>query len=378
MSDTLELSQRAITATETILQKYGVDGEKAGAGFIAEVLETLAANELLTFGFSDPLQTGPQPGDMEKACTVIRLLAERSGTLATIYMVAGLLGPLCLSYAGTVAQKKALLPRVAAGELQLAFALTEPGAGSDAAGITTQATRWDDHYVVRGEKTYITGAATADLILTVARTTEGGAKSYGILLVPGGAEGLSVEPLSKLSGNAYPSCRVMFEEVLVSESGVLGGEAGVNSAWPQLRKTGTLERLIVAAMACGFADAATNRALQFVQERHQFGQPLRDFQAIQHIVVEMSTLATGMRLFLEDAIRQHAEGHDATQAISMAKYFCSDQLQKVVEMAARVMGGRAYFDFEPVSRLYREAPFCLYAGGTIEVQKMLIARSLGI
>ncbi|MEZ0606066.1 acyl-CoA dehydrogenase family protein [Paraburkholderia sp. IW21] len=197
-------------------------------------------------------------------------------------------------------------------------------------------------------------------------------------MIPADAANLTVEPLGKLAGNAHASCPIRLDGVRATTGQVLGGPRVVESAWPTLRLTGILECLNVSAMACGLAHAATLSASAFIRERHQFGEALTGFQSIQHAVVEMSTVATGMQLFLEHALRAHAAGTDATQAISMAKYFCSEQLQQVVEKAVRVMGGRAYFDFEPVSRFYREAPFCLFAVGTVEIQKMLIARMLGL
>ena len=356
-----------------------VDPDSAGPDTVARVLDIFAAHNLLTFGFSHPGATGPQAGDMRKACTVIAELASHSGALATILMVSGLLPPLCVSYGGSPEQKADLMPKVAAGKLQLAFAMTEPGAGSDAAGIATEAfANADGGYIVQGEKIYITGAATADLILTIAKTSPINPKAFGIVMVPKASANLTVEPLAKLSGNAMPSCKVTFDSVSVPSTSILGGPAGLENAWSLLRNTGSLERLLVAAMACGLARAATRRATEFIRERRQFGKALKDFQAIQHSVVEMTTLTKGMELFLENAVQMHESGEDATQAISMAKYFCSEQLQRVVEIAVRVLGGRAYFEFEPVSRMYREAPFCLFAGGTVEIQKMLIARTLSI
>ena len=346
---------------------------------LADVLKILAAHELLSFGFSRPENTGPQPGDMRKACVVMKELASQSGALATIYMVNGLLAPLCVSYGGTTDQKSEFLPKVAKGELQLAFALTEPGAGSDAAGIATTALpSGNESYVLKCEKIYITGAATADVLLTVAKTSPDNPKAFGIVVVPKDAANLKIEPLPKIAGNVIPSCSITYDRVAVDAGNILGGASALEDAWSVLRNTGTLERLVVSAMACGLARAATNRATEFIKERQQFGRPLKDFQAVQHAVVEMATLTKGMELFLEEAIQAQTESKDPTQAISMAKYFCSEQAQRVVDIAVRVMGGRSFFDFEPVSRLHREAPFCLFAGGTVEIQKMLIARTMGI
>lgn len=367
-------AERAATAA-----LKSIDLEKPAQDTVARVLDVFAAHGLLAFGFSEPSATGPQPGDMRKACAIIDELAYHSGALATIYMVSGLLAPLCVSYGGTPEQKAALLPQVAAGKLQLAFAMTEPDAGSDAASIATTALPdGSDRIVINGEKIYITGAETADLILTIARTSTTHAKAFGVMMVPKNADGMTIAPLPKLAGNAMPSCRITFDGTAVPASDVVGGERGLENAWQVLRHTGSLERLVVAAMSCGLARAATARATMFIRERRAFGKPLKDFQSIQHLVVEMATITKGMELFADNAIRAQDNDEDPAQAISMAKYFCSEQAQRVVEIAVRVMGGRAYFDFEPVSRFYREAPFCLFAGGTVEIQKMLIARSMGI
>lgn len=377
MATVSDITASATEAAEKALSKYDIDsGENHEC--VAGVLKIFAAHNLLTFRFSDPLQEGAASGDMDRACEIIGALAEHSCSLASIYMLSGLLGPLCISYAGTKEQKAELLPRAARGELQLAFALTEPEAGSDAGSLSTRATRQGDTFILTGEKTYITGASSADVILTVAKTSTENPKAFGIFAVPRDTANLTLEPLKKMAGNAHASCRLEFAGVAVSADQVVGGLPGLENAWSTLRLTGELERLIVSAIACGLARAATRRASTFIRERHQFGQALTNFQGVQHMVVEMNTLTTGMQLFLDHALRAHARGSGATQAISMAKYFCSEQLQRVVEMAVRVMGGRAYFDFEPVSRIYREAPFCLFAGGTVEIQKMLIARTLAL
>lgn len=373
-----DLALRAGAAADSI--EFSVDLEDASRDDAASVvLAALGRHRLLEFGFSDPASSGPQPGDMARACEIMRVLAARSGTIASIYMLSGLLAPICVSCAGSTDQKRELLSRAASGTLQMAFALTEPEAGSDAAAIGMRATPLGHGaWRLDGDKTYITGASSADLILTVAKTSHNNPQSFGLFLVPRGTNGLSIEPLGKIAGNSYPSCRMRYDRVEVSANAALGGVEAIETAWPILRKTGTLERLIVCAMACGLAEAATARATEFVRERRQFGQLLKDFQAIQHTIVEMSTLTKAIALFVRNAIQDFESGGDATQSISMAKYFASEQLQAVVQMAVRVMGGRAFFDFEPVSRFYREAPFCLFAGGTVEIQKMLIARTLSL
>lgn len=377
--NSLEKTARlAKEAVDSILSRGRWIEESSGSEFPEKALSEFAKHDLFSFGFLNPEKTGPQPGDMEMACTIISELAQHSGAIATVYMVNGLLAPLCVSFLGTAAQKQTLLPGVREGKIQLAFALTEPEAGSDAGAARTQATPGPTGYLIRGEKTYITGSSTADYILTIARTSHERAKAFGIFLVPGDAPKLTVTPLPKLNGNGCASCHIQFDDVAVSAEATLGGGTALEAAWDVLRRTGALERLVVSAMATGLARAATQRAMTFIKERRQFGQLLSSFQSIQHTVVEMSTLTSAMELMVSNAIKTYESGDDATEAISKAKYFCSEQLQHVVGSAVRVMGGRAYFDFEPVSRYYREATFSLFAGGTVEVQKMLIARSLGL
>jgi alkylation response protein AidB-like acyl-CoA dehydrogenase len=201
---------------------------------------------------------------------------------------------------------------------------------------------------------------------------------FGIFLVPAGSAGLTVEPLDMLAGGSYPPCRVHLERVRVGPEAVLGGSERLGSAWGTLRLTGSYERLVVAALALGLASAIVERSIAFARERTQFGQPIARFQAIQHSLVEMKTGQTAMRLFVEHALAALDTGGDATQAVRMAKYLCAEQLQQIAAQGMRIMGGRAYFGFEDMARYYRESPYCLYAGGTVEIQKMLIARTMGL
>jgi alkylation response protein AidB-like acyl-CoA dehydrogenase len=346
----------------------------------AAVLAAFAEEGLLQLDFLDPSATSIAVHDVRHAAAIMSLLAERSGTIAQIYMVNALLTPAVIVIEATPEQKQQLLPRLRSGTLELAFALTEPDAGSDAAAVATVATATVEGFVLRGEKIYTTGAMSADFIIVVARTAEQGTgkRAFRLFLVPKGAPGLTIEPLPKLSANLHASCRLTLKDVFVSPNRIVGGTERLGSAWNSLRMTGGYERLIVAAMADGLGRAVVRRALEFAGSRRQFGQTIAAFQAIQHALVEMQTLETAMRLFVENALSALEKSSDATQEICMAKYFCAEKLQRIVELGMRVMGGRGYFEFEVMSRYYREAPYSLYAGGTIEIQKMLIARTMGL
>jgi alkylation response protein AidB-like acyl-CoA dehydrogenase len=166
-------------------------------------------------------------------------------------------------------------------------------------------------------------------------------------------------------------------DVRLDPEQLLGGTEWLGKAWPIMRFSGSLERIVVAAAATGLADAIIDRGCSFAKERRQFGQPIVSFQSLQHLLVEMRTAHVGMRLFVEHALQMLAAG-DPELAASMAKYYCAEQLQEIVARGMRIIGGRAFFSFEQMSRYYCEAPFSLYAGGTVEIQKNLIARSMGI
>lgn len=346
---------------------------RAGLAFLAAA----GATEL-TF-LQGPVQRVPAD-DLKRATAAIAVLAARDATLASIYMVPVLLCGAVVSLAASPSQSAEMLPLIRSGRLQLAFAMTEPEAGSDAAAISTRASASNDGVTISGEKIYITGAATADRIMVVARLADSArkARAFGLYLVPAGSAGLTIAPLDKLAAQAHASCRVQLDDVSIDKSGILGGSEKVDSAWSVLRATGAIERIVVAAMAVGLGSAVLERAVGFARSREQFGQKLTEFQVIQHRLVDMATQVAAMRLFVAQAIAAYGDTDDPSVAICMAKSFCSTELQKVVASGVRIMGGRSFFEFEDMSRFYREAPFSLFAGGTAEVQKILIARGLGL
>lgn len=318
--------------------------------------------------------------NIREMATVINLLAANSGLFASVYMVNAILGGALVSLAGTEQQKVELLPALQKGRHQLAFAMTEPEAGSDAAGIKATATQEGDDFLLQGEKLYTTGAASADSIIVVARTAEHSTSRHALtlFLVPRPTEGLEIEPLQKLAANSHASCRVVLRNVRAAPDQVVGGTSGVGSAWQVLRVLGSIERLMVASMAAGLATAVVERAIGFAKTREQFGRRIASFQSIQHTLVDMHITAAAMGHFVDAALSAFEQGSDSAEAVCMAKAYCSEHLQVLVAQGMRVVGGRGYFEFERMSRYYREAPFTLYAGGTVEIQKMLIARSLGL
>jgi alkylation response protein AidB-like acyl-CoA dehydrogenase len=359
---------RALLATE--------DVEHAGPdrGIVARVLRGFAGAGLFRLSYLDG--PGPvTPRDMRAAARTAEGLAHESGTLSSIFQVNAVFGGAFIALLGSDEQRERWLVPLRDGRLQVAFALTEPSAGSDVTALATEARADGDAFVLKGEKTYTTGAATADRIIVIARLAGGGPREVGLFLVPPDAEGVSVEPLSKLAGDVHASCRVRLDGVSVDAQEVLGVPG---AAWDFLKIGGLLERLTVAAASAGMAAGVVERTLEYARSREQFGKRIGEFQSIAHTVVDMQTAATTMRLLVDDALATIDRGDDPTRAVCTAKYFCAERAQEVVGAAMRVLGGRAYFHFEEIARRYREAPLSLYAGGTVEIQKNLVARTLGL
>lgn len=366
-----------IEACRLLTEAANAHDDAGDGNAVGPVLEAIAAAGGTDLSYLTGVGGEPSPRDIRTAIGHLEALAGLSWTMASIYMINPVIAGALIAAGGSAEQRQRLLPQIQSGDRQFAFAMTEPAAGSDAASIQTEATRVAGGFVIRGQKHYITGADSADDLLVVARTGET-RRSFTLFLVPQSAAGVKVEIQAKLAMHPHSSCRISFEEVEVPEDSVLGGIESVDAAWPLLRYTGSLERTAVAAMAAGSAGAVVQRCLDFATGRIQFGQPIAMFQSIQHMLVDMVSSHKVMELLVQDALDTWERDGDVTRAASTAKYLCAEHLQEIVGRAMRVLGGRAFFDHEEMSRLYREAPFALYAGGTNEIQRNLVARSLGL
>lgn len=370
---------RAKSLVEKLCTAVDFDSQGPSKEAVTAAVRAFADEGFLDASFLEVGDPGAKTLEIRLAADVAEVLAGHSVALAAIFMINAVVVPTLIALNATREQKDTWLPRVRRGELQFAFAMTEPEAGSDAASLRTTGIPDGNDFVLSGEKIYSSGAATADYLIVVARTEvrEGTKRSFSLFLVSPEAEGVSVEPLQGLAGNAFASCRVRLNRVKVVPTMVLGEQDRLGEAWASLRLTGSLERVLVAAIAVGLAGKVVERAKDFALSRHQFGHSIATFQSIQHRLVDMHTTHVAMRLLLDRAVTALERGGETEEACT-AKYFCAEQLQQIVAQGMRVVGGRGYFSFEKMARLYREAPFCLYAGGTVEIQKMLIARSMGL
>ena len=332
--------------------------------------------EEAVLGHCLPAAHGGGDGGFLDLALIAEALGASSNIGLNIYFVNMAVGTL-LARAGSDDQKRRFLDPLIKGGFKGCFSLTEPEAGSDAAGIACAAVRDGDHYVLNGVKLWATGAAVADAILVVARTDmqAKAGQAMSMFMVPAATDGLEVKPIEKLAGNAMASCELILHNVRVPAEARIGAE---NDAWQHLGHTGAMERLTVAAGNLGAAQAVFDLVAPFARDRHQFGRPIASFQAIQHQLVDMATEIEAMRWLVYSTAWKRDQGEAGTKEISMAKLYTTERLNDIVMRGMRIFGGRAYRKGHPMERMLRESLLSLYAGGTGEIQRNIIARHLDL
>jgi acyl-CoA dehydrogenase len=288
----------------------------------------------------------------------------------------GIVAPYILRY-GTEEQRKRWLPKLASGEFVGAIAMSEPGTGSDLQGVRTTALRSGNGYVLKGSKTFITNGQHANLIIVVAKTDpKQGAKGVSLMVVEtDDASGFRRgRKLKKLGLDSADTSELFFEEVALPPESLLGTEEG--QGFYQLMKELPQERLIVSVGAVAMMERALALTIDYVRERDAFGKKIIDFQNTQFVLAECKSEATVARVFLDHCIERHVKGELDTTTASMAKYWHTDLVGKIIDRCLQLFGGYGYMDEYPISRMYRDARVMRIYAGTNEIMKLLIARSL--
>ena len=288
----------------------------------------------------------------------------------------GIVAPYILRY-GTEEQKRRWLPKLATGEMVGAIAMSEPGTGSDLQGVRTTAKRSGNGYVLNGSKTFITNGQHANLIIVVAKTDpKEGSKGVSLMVVEtDDAQGFRRgRKLKKLGMDSADTSELFFEEVSLPAESLLGIEEG--QGFYQLMKDLPQERLIVSIHAVSMIERALGLTIDYVKQRQAFGKKIIDFQNTQFVLAECKSEATVAKVFLDHCIERHVKGELDTVTASMAKYWLTDLLGKIVDRCLQLFGGYGYMDEYPISRLYRDARVLRIYAGTNEIMKLLIARSL--
>jgi acyl-CoA dehydrogenase len=276
---------------------------------------------------------------------------------------------------GTEEQKHRWLPRMVRGELIGAVAMTEPQAGSDLKAITTSARREGDHYVLKGAKTYITNGINADLIIVVCKTApELGRKGVSLIVVEAPVAGFARgQRLKKMGMKASDTAELYFDDVRVPVENLLGTE---NAGFKQVMHEIPKERLSIATIAMAASQRAFDMTVDYVKQRMVFGKPLIEFQNTQFKLAELKTqLAVGWA-HLDQCIAKHLRGELTSDEAAIAKLFNTELQCRVVDECLQLHGGWGYMAETPIARMYTDARVRRIAGGSSEIMKMLIARTL--
>jgi alkylation response protein AidB-like acyl-CoA dehydrogenase len=282
-----------------------------------------------------------------------------------------------LSSLGTEEQKRRWLPGCVTGETITAIAMTEPGAGSDLQGVRTTAIDKGDHYVVNGSKTFISNGINADLVIVVARTDpDAGHKGISLLVVERGMEGFERgRNLDKIGLHAQDTAELSFTDVVVPKENLLGEEG---QGFVYLMQNLPQERLIIAAQAVAAAEAVLEMCLEYAKTREAFGKPIGKFQHNRFLIAEMATKVRVTRAFVNDCLAKHLEGRLDTVEASMAKWWCTELQNELVNQGVQLHGGYGYMTEFPIAKAYLDSRISTIYGGTTEVQKEIIGRFLGL
>lgn len=278
---------------------------------------------------------------------------------------------------GTEEQKRKWLPRMAAGEVIGAVAMTEPGAGSDLKGLRTRAERRGDKYVISGSKTYISNALNMGVLLVVVKTdAAAGSKGMSLIIMePYETSGFKVgRVLDKVGMHSQDTCELFLEDCEVPAENVLGGVEG--RGMYQLMDQLPYERAIIGLIASRQMERAVALAIEYTKDRKAFGSPVFDFQNSRFRLAEFATKATVARVFSDFVVAQRLSGELDSSTASMSKYWSSDTLGEVVDGCLQLFGGAGYMNDYPIARMYADARVMRIFGGANEIMKELIARSL--
>jgi len=343
------------------------------ARFPWEAVEKMAG--LGYFGIQVPKELGGAGMDTVSYIIVIEEISRASGSLGLCVTVHNSVAVYPLMAFGSEEQKQRLVPPLAKGEKIGAFCLTEPNAGSDAAGIEATAIREKDHYVVNANKVLVTNGGVADVCLIFTRTDpKAGRKGISVIIAERGTAGFVVGDLEDLCGmRANPVSSIRLYDCPVPAENLLGKEGmGLRIGLAAL-DTG---RIGIAAQAVGIAQAALDEGVRYAKERCQFGVPIAKHQAVQMMIADMATQVDAARLLVYRAAVLRDQGKSFSQAAAMAKLYASEASSKVTDMAVQIHGGYGYSKSYPVERYYRDARVTRIYEGTSEIHRMVIARGV--
>lgn len=333
--------------------------------------------ELDLLGLTIPSEYGGAGMDYRSYAIAVEEIARACGSTGLSYAAHCSLGTTPIYLFGNDAQKQKFLPKLARGEFIGCWALTEPGTGSDASAQKTTAKKQGDYYVLNGTKQFITNATDADTAIIMAMTDiSQGSRGISAFVVEKDTPGFYVSKVEKKLGmRGSPTASLTMEDCKVPVENMLGSEG---EGYKQALQTLEGGRISIGALALGIAQAALDAALQYAKQREAFGQPIGKFQFIQGYLADMSTQISAARLMLYHAAWMKDHGKRVTLEGSQAKLFASEIASRVCNLCVQIHGGYGYVEDFPAERFLRDAKLCEIGEGTSEIQRLVIARQLGV
>jgi alkylation response protein AidB-like acyl-CoA dehydrogenase len=341
--------------------------------FPYDIVSELA--ELGVMGMTVPEEYGGAGADTVSYAIAVEELTRIDSSVAITVAAHHSLGTLPIYYFGNEEQKQEWLPQLASGQKLAAFGLTEPGAGSDAGATRTTAELRDGRWIVNGSKIFITNAGT-DITACVTITARTGDDEVSNIIVPNGTPGYEIsQPMEKMGWHASDTRELSFRDCAVPEGNLLGERGQGFRQFLEILDGG---RISVAAMGVGLAQGAYDLAFAYAKEREQFGRPIARFQAVQFALADMAVEIEAGRNLVYKAAWTKDQGRPFGKEAAIAKLYTGELSNRVVNAALQVHGGYGYMDEYAISRLYRDQKILEIGEGTNEVQRMVIAKHLGL
>jgi short-chain 2-methylacyl-CoA dehydrogenase len=334
------------------------------------------------FGLPFPESAGGMGGDYFALCLTLEELARVDSSVAITLEAAISLGAMPIYRFGNEDQKAQWLPRLVSGEALAGFGLTEPGFGSDAGGTTTRAVLDErtNEWVINGAKAFITNSGT-DItslvtVTAVTGTNADGSKEISTIIVPSGTPGFTVAPgYSKVGWCASDTHELNFDDCRVPAENLLGQRG---RGFAQFLRTLDEGRIAIAAISVGLAQGCVDESIKYARQRHAFGHPIGDFQAIKFKIADMEVRAHTARLAYYDAAARMLAGQDFKRHAAIAKLHASEIAVQNAREATQIHGGYGFMNETPVARMWRDSKVLEIGEGTSEIQRMIIARDLGL
>lgn len=327
-------------------------------------------------GLPHETEYGGANGSYKDLAVFVETVAYHNAQLASAWLTTVIYGGMQVRHGGSPELKRQILPAMIKGDLRLALCITEPDTGSDVAQIQTRARKDGDTYVIGGQKVYITCAHVADHLVVATKTDpEARHKGITLFLVDAKAPGVTIRPMKGLGRKMIHTNEVYLDDVRVPADRALGGVGG---GWKALMRGLNLERLSLAAAACGNMARIVDYAAEFAKARYQFGQPITSFQAIAHKFADMQIMAETSRAMLYRVADMLDAGEQPTMHTSMLKVFATENNSRCADIGIQIMGGAGYMAEHEMQMYFRDSRVGTIGGGTSEIMRTVIAKQMGL